>query len=101
MQLIQILLPLADNDGMPFPETLLRTLQGELMARFGGLTAFSRAPAKGIWRQGGEKQQDDIVIVEVMADTLDHGWWRDFRRRWEKILRQELLVIRAQDMEQL
>jgi hypothetical protein len=101
MQLIQILLPLADNDGVPFPEALLRSLQEELTSRFGGLTAFSRAPAKGIWRQGGEKQQDDIVIVEVMAEALDHAWWREFRRRWEDSLRQDLLVVRAQSIERL
>jgi hypothetical protein len=101
MQLIQILLPLADNDGAPFPETLLRGLQEELAARFGGLTAFSRAPARGIWNRDGEKQRDDIVIVEVMADALDHAWWREFRRRWENNLRQEVLVIRAQAFEQL
>jgi hypothetical protein len=101
MQLIQILLPLADNEGLPFPDALFRTLQAELTARFGGLTAHSRAPARGIWSQGGKKQQDDIVILEVMTETLNHGWWRDFRRRWENNLRQELLVVRAQAMEQL
>ncbi len=101
MHLIQILLPLADNAGQPFPEGLFRNLQEELSTRFGGVTAFSRAPAKGIWAHDGEKQQDDIVIVEVMADMLDHAWWREFRSRWEDKLRQDVLIVRAQTMEQL
>lgn len=101
MQLIQILLPLADNDGVPFPPSLLRDIQQELADRFGGCTAFSRAPARGIWNQDGGQQHDDIVIVEVMSETLDHAWWRDFRSRWERNLGQDCLLIRAQTIEQL
>jgi hypothetical protein len=101
MHLIQILLPLADNDGMPFPEALLRGIQAELAQRFGGVTAFSRAPAKGIWQQGGARQQDDIVIVEVMTEELDAGWWRQFRARLEKDLRQEAVIVRQQTIQLL
>jgi hypothetical protein len=99
--LIQILLPLADNDGVPFPETLLRQLQAELAGRFGRLTAYSRVPAKGVWTHDGQRQADDIIVVEVMADQLDEEWWRLFRRRLEELLRQEKIVVRAQEIQNL
>jgi hypothetical protein len=99
--LIQILLPLADNDGVSFPETLLRQLQAELAARFGGLTAYSRAPAKGVWTHDGQRLADDIIVVDVMADRLDEEWWRAFRRRLEELLRQEKIVVRAQEIKNL
>jgi hypothetical protein len=101
MHLIQILLPLADNAGHAFPGDVLQAIQTELSQRFGGLTAYSRAPAKGVWTQSGGQQEDDIIIVEVMAETLDERWWRDFRRRLEERLGQEELVIRAQEMRTL
>jgi hypothetical protein len=99
--LVQILLPLADNSGKPFPDELLRGIHTELAEKFGGLTAHSRAPAKGIWRSGAEKQTDDIVIVEVMADALDENWWAAFRVRLERLLKQEKLVVRAQAIQEL
>lgn len=73
--LIEILLPLSDNDGVPFPEDFLRRIQTELTDRFGGVTAHGRAPATGIWRRGNDAQSADIVIVEVMTDKLEPDWW--------------------------
>lgn len=99
--LVQILLPLADNDGVAFPADLLQGIQRELSARFGGLTAYNRAPAKGEWHNSGAHQTDDIVVVEVMTDTLDADWWRSFRTRLEKLLRQDKVVIRAQEIRTL
>ena len=101
MHLIQILLPLTDNAGRPYPDDLLQGIQSELSQCFGGLTAYSRAPAKGVWTRGGGQQEDDIVVVEVMAQTFDEDWWREFRTRLQQILRQEKLVIRAQEMRTL
>ena len=49
MYLVQLLLPVTDNGGNEFPESVMRSVQAELCERFGGLTAYSRAPAKGIW----------------------------------------------------
>jgi hypothetical protein len=101
MQLIQILLPLADNDGAPFPDALFADVQRELTERFGGVTAFTRAPAEGVWRQEGSRQHDDIVIVEVMAGELDRDWWHRFRLSLEQTFRQERLVIRSHPTEML
>ena len=97
MYLIQILLPLYDNSGAPLPHELFGTVRGELARAFGGLTAFTRAPAEGLWRDEGETRRDDIVIFEVMTERLDEGWWRSYRGELERRFRQEMIVIRAQE----
>jgi hypothetical protein len=95
MHVVQILLPLSDNRGQPFSASLLGEVREELISRFGGLTAYTRAPAEGVWAHGGGRQRDNIAVVEVMVQSLDAGWWRDFRQRLERLLDQEALVIRA------
>jgi len=95
--LVQILLPLYDNAGVAFPASEYVRLRGELADRFGGVTAYTRAPARGVWKDDatGETQRDDIVIFEVMTDTLDHQWWTSFRHQLEKRFRQDTLIVRA------
>jgi hypothetical protein len=95
MHVVQILLPLADNQGRPFSESLLREVREELIARFGGLTAYGRSPALGVWAHDGARQKDDIVVVEVMVETIDRDWWQSFRQRLERLLAQEKLVVRS------
>lgn len=101
MRLVQILLPLADNNGDAFPEPVLRGFQQELVDRFGGLTAYERSPAKGVWRQDGRHRKDEVVVVEVMTDDPDDDWWRRFRGRVEQKLKQEKLIVRAIPFEEL
>jgi len=99
--LVQILLPVADNAGDRFPKEIFQRIQAELAERYGGLTAYNRAPAKGVWRNQGRHQTDDIIVVEVMVDQLDEAWWRQFRHELEGLLRQETIVIRAQQIRTL
>ncbi len=102
MHLVQLLLPLTDNDGQRFPESQFVAVRDELTERFGGMTAYSRSPAEGLWEEGGEgKAHDDIVVHEVMVEQLDRGWWRTFRERLERDFRQDEIVIRAQAAERL
>jgi hypothetical protein len=101
MHVIQILLPLSDNNGKPFAGAILQAIRQELTDRFGGLTAFTRAPAEGIWAHDGRQAKDDIVVVEIMAETIDRDWWSAFRRRVERELRQERLIVRSQPAEML
>jgi hypothetical protein len=94
--LIQILLPRYDNEGQAFGREPFAETRQELLDRFGGLTAFLRAPASGLWKaDDGTISRDDIVMMEVMAADLDRGWWRDYRRRLEARFRQDEIVVRA------
>ena len=97
MQLIQILLPLYDNAGEALPAELFSEVRQQLADRFGGLTAYSRAPAQGLWKDEGETHHDDIVVFEVMAAQLDAGWWGEYRRNLEAKFRQREIIIRAQE----
>ena len=97
MQLIQILLPLYDNAGEALPAELFTEVRQQLTDRFGGLTAYSRAPAQGLWKDEGETHHDDIVVFEVMAAELDAAWWGEYRRNLEAKFRQREIIIRAQE----
>ncbi len=101
MNVIEIFLPLSDNDGRRFGRELYGRVRAELVDRFGGLTAFSRSPAEGLWVDEGETSRDEIVIFEVQADTLDRGWWREYRRQLEQRFAQEVILIRASEVTQL
>jgi hypothetical protein len=101
MHLVQILLPLADNEGRPFPGADYARLRQELSDRFGGITSYSRAPAEGLWKDGGETSRDDVVIFEVMAETLDRAWWQGCRVGLEARFRQDAIVMRALPIERL
>lgn len=67
MYLVQILLPRADNSGRPFPKQEYDEVKEELAHAFDGVTAYLRAPAEGLWKEGEEASHDDIVIFEVMV----------------------------------
>jgi hypothetical protein len=68
MYLIHILLQLNDNEGRPHGRELFRAVADELTEKFGGLTAHTRAPAEGLWKDGPSgKSKDEIVIYEVEA----------------------------------
>lgn len=101
MYVVEILLPLRDNEGRRFDQALYGKVREELVERFGGLTAFTRSPAEGLWEEGGERSRDEIVLFEVMTDALDRPWWRRFRARLQSDFRQEELVVRAQETERL
>jgi hypothetical protein len=98
MHLVQILLPLFDNDGAPLGEELFSRIRSELTERFGGLTAFTSAPAQGLWKSEGKTTHDEIVVFEVMTTEIDAEWWRRYREALEKAFRQDTIVIRAQSV---
>ena len=102
MFLVQLLLPLYDNHGRGFPAERYAAVRRTLTERFGGLTAYSRAPAQGVWSDdAGAPKRDDIVVYEVMTDSLDRDWWREFRQQLEEQFAQQELVVRSQTIERL
>jgi hypothetical protein len=102
MYLIELLLPTFDNDGQRFSKAEFDRIRGELTERFGGVTAFLRSPAVGLWEDDtGEIRRDDIAIFEVMADALDRIWWRGYREQLERRFRQREIVMRASQFDRL
>jgi|SRR5690349_20234600 hypothetical protein len=101
MYQIEIFLPLYDNEGRAFARGEFDRVRRELTDRFGGVTAFTRAPAEGVWKEGGEETRDQIVIFEVMVARLDREWWGMFRAELGRRFRQEELLIRASEIEKL
>ena len=108
MHLVQLLLPIYDNEGRPFPASHYASVRATLTERFGGMTAYTRAPAEGVWREEGATGEaaepparDDIIVYEVMVDPLDGGWWSAYRAELERRFDQDELVVRAHRIERL
>ena len=99
--LIQILLPKEAGDKQPISQVWFDAFLSELTEMFGGATSFLRAPGQGLWQSGGGMEHDAIAVVEVMAEELDRAYWESLRKRLERELCQEEIVIRAQDITRL
>ncbi|MBL0729810.1 hypothetical protein [Piscinibacter sp. HJYY11] len=97
--LVQLLLPLFDGTGAAVPKAAFDDVRETLVARFGGLTAYSQSPARGLWkdedRSTDEPVKDVIVVYEVMVEDLDPQWWAAYRQALAQSFGQKELVVRA------
>ena len=96
--LIQVLLPSSHAS----KASILSATHRELVERFEGLTAYVRSPAKGFWTApSGAVERDDVVMVEVVADTFDRRWWREYAARLADRFGQDEIHVRAMPIEVL
>ena len=66
------------------------------------MTAYANAPARGLWEgDDGRAQRDDIVVHEVMTESLDRRWWARYRGILEARFAQDEVVVRALGIERL
>jgi len=94
MVLIQLLLPAPRRDAASDPR--LRETRRELFARYGGATAYFRAPADGDWMSpDGSPERDTVVMVEVVTQVFDREWWRQYERTLAARFDQDIVHIRA------
>jgi hypothetical protein len=96
MRLVEILLPVTSKT-----HAELERLTTQLTDRFGGATAFVRSPGEGLWQDDSAIVKDEIVVVEVMCETIDHAWWRSLREDLETRLGEKEIVVRAHAVERL
>lgn len=101
MHLIRLLLPLHDNNKEQFPRDYFVKVREELTDRFGGVTAFVRSPAVGLWKDANKVSHDDMLMFEVMSNQLDKEWWSNYRTQLQKKFCQEELLIWASDVTRL
>jgi hypothetical protein len=94
--LIQILLPRTGRGGEPPIDSAFAETRAELVAAFDGVTAYLRSPAQGLWTApDGRVERDDMMMVEVLAESFDREWWRAYAATLAGRFRQEEIHIRA------
>jgi hypothetical protein len=100
--LIQLLLPIVRVAEPNQLHTPLRQTREELAARFNGLTAYVRSPAKGVWTApDGHTEQDDVVMMEIVTETFDRAWWRTYAATLAARFQQDTIHLRAVPIEML
>jgi Enoyl-(Acyl carrier protein) reductase len=56
----------------------------------------------GLWDEGRRNLMlDEVIIFEVMVESLNRTWWRQYRNVLEKRFKQKEVLIRALAMEKL
>ena len=95
MYLTQILLPLYDGRGRRITRAAFAEVKETLTKRFGGVTAYTQAPAEGAWRVRGRTDRDDIITFEVMSKKADARWWKTYKEALEARFGQEWIVVRS------
>jgi hypothetical protein len=104
MVLIQVLLPatLPGETGPVDAHEALAVTRAELVARYEGLTAYVRSPAKGWWTApDGRTERDDMIMIEVVTDAFDRDWWRAYTATLAARFRQQAIHLRALPVELL
>lgn len=102
MELIQLFLPLRRRDGAPVDREAFDRTRAELVEQFGGLTAYSRAPADGLWNKDeGAPVKDTLVVYEVLCEPFDKAWWQDYRAMLERRFDQEQVLAFVQHVDVL
>ncbi|MGY4285576.1 hypothetical protein ACVWXO_004796 [Bradyrhizobium sp. LM2.7] len=84
-----------DNKGRPFAAEQFAAVRDNLTERFGGLTAFTRSPAQGTIKDGAKTVRSEIVVFEVMTETLDESWCASYGRHLEHVIQQDEIIVRA------
>ena len=90
-----MLLPVRDKRGNSFGTDSFNRIRRELTEQFGGVTAYSRAPAEGHWDSGKSVERDDVIVVEVVVDTFDESWWTEYRKQLEERFGQDRILMRS------
>ena len=100
--LVHLLLPLRTRTGAEVSPEHFAAVRSELTERFGGVTAYTRSPATGLWKSSdAEVQRDQVIMIEVVVDVFDREWWAQYRERLEVAFDQEEIHARATAIEQI
>ena len=100
-RLIQLLLPTHTRSGAAVASEQFARVRVELTERFGGVTAYTRSPATGLWKREEDDaiERDQVIMVEVVVDDFDAAWWASYREQLEQRFDQEEVHARALAME--
>jgi len=91
----EVLLPLRFNDGRDVPAEWVAEAVLEIVDHFGA-ASYETQKVEGHWRHSGILYRDDLVriIVDVVDNSGNRQWMRQFKDRWKVRLDQlELWLV--------
>ncbi len=98
-KLIQLLLPLYDTAGKPFPAGYYQRVKDKFVKEFGGVTVYTQSPASGLWKDDDQKiVRDKIIIYEVMAGRVDQAFWDKYKKQLRSQFNQDDIIIRQMEV---
>jgi len=97
MREYEIYLPSRRRDGGRIPSAELDEIKSELKEVFGGYTAIGTC--EGSWKTNSKESRDDITILRILDDGSAGFDMTAFRKRIEKSLEQDRLLISAREIE--
>ena len=101
MKKYEIYLPLKYNDGTKIETEKIKQIREELVDVFGARTVSSQhAPYQGAWNYRGSDIVEDIIKIEIIAraDRKTQKFFRQFKERLKRLLKQIDVLIIAQDV---
>ncbi len=101
MKKYEIYLPLKYNDGSKIEAQKITRIREELVNVFGARTVSSQAaPYQGAWNYRGIDFIEDIIKIEIIAraDRKTQKFFRQFKQRLKRLLKQIDVLIIAQDI---
>jgi inorganic pyrophosphatase len=98
-KLIQLFLPLKNEDGKSFPDKYFDNVKETLTQKFKGLSIYSKSPVNGRWENSKSNIEEDILLVyEIMTDRVDLSYWEKYKQLLQKQFKQDTIVIRCLDI---
>ena len=75
-------MPVFDQDDKAFSAEIYAPMIKELTDIFGGITTYTRTPARGLWKEdNAQVVKDDIIVYEVMTEEVESLWWKDYKEQ--------------------
>ncbi len=93
--LIQLFIPLYSKQGKLYSESVFTSIKSELTEKFGGVTMYNQSTVSGLWKDdNSDCQRDTLIVLEVMVDSIESKYWNGYKRRLQRLLKQDEILIR-------
>jgi len=96
----ELLVPLADNEGRPFPWSKIERVGDSLIRRFGGCRCQPLAPHLGLWKHDGVIYREGLLLFTVDTPRSDESldWMLDYQQRLKRQFHQLEIYVAVSEL---
>jgi hypothetical protein len=96
----ELLIPLADNKGRPFPSSKIEGVGNTLLQRFAGCRCQPYSPYLGTWKHRGHLYRDNLLLFLVDAPRSDESltWMLAFKERLKRQFHQLEIYLAVSEL---